>query len=100
MHICTDSQIHDRGMKCVAQLKVPQFHKLFTGLNIWKFQVCTFICSDTYVNIFSTTLSLQFVEEFLNNCFMVKTVSLKDASWKPVLKDISDKFVTDIQSTA
>ena len=46
------------------------------------------------LNKFSTTLCLQFVEKFLNNCFMVKTVSLKDPSWTLLLKEISDKFVT------
>ena len=42
-----DPQIHDRGMEHAEQLLVPQFHKLFTGLNIWKFQVCMYVCSDT-----------------------------------------------------
>ena len=75
----------------MKQFNVPQFYKLFTELDIWKFQVPIYVL---ILNKFYTTLYLQFVEEFLNNFFMVKSVSLKDASWKLLLKKISDKFVT------
>ena len=34
------------------------------------------------------------MEEFLNNCFIVKTVSLKDVSWELLLQKINDRFVT------
>lgn len=38
-------------------------------------------------------LFLKFVEEFLNNCLISKTASLKNACWTKLLKEISNRFV-------